>query len=536
MSLDTSTDYGGFLQPPIPSPERVSSDSELTRLSSKSKSITKSTTTYLYQSLKDGPRSTDDLFNPTKLTKSRINMLKNSRFELNAKFLNESMYSTLEQLKYIKTATVLSSSINLANVNIGVGTVGLAFGISQSGWLLGIVLFVLCHSLNHITMYFMMEIACTMPVSTYAIVCNRCRVPILQIISDWSMICNKLLSCSAYLILIGDYMALVAPQIISGYADDHLLYDRRSWIGIWLVLFIIPCTCLRKVDPLKYTSLFALTCFVYLLIMVLYYKFGPLRNYETNTSILPQPESPLAFFRTISLYLYAYGGHPIAFAVTTELINPTMKRLNTIIWNFCSFSTFIFATVAFGGYFTFGEDTDGNLLLNYPNEDVLIMIGRIGLAFAVGFTYPLLANVIKNSLGSVIYGLGIRNDRYSFYALLCGAHAPGDHSAHKDVTMISLKKYIPLVVIVVVVTVFISMATNDLALLFQFNGATFGTFNQVLFPAIIYVFACKNEVVPSNEDGSRSLKYYIAWGVIALGTVLIPFMVFYAFDSALGII
>eukprot|EP01083_Nonionella_stella_P144528 451423_1 len=74
----------------------------------------------------------------------------------------------------------------------------------------------------------------------------------------------------------------------------------------------------------------------------------------------------------------------------------------------------------------------------------LIMICRIGLAFAVGFTYPLLANVIKNSLGSVIYGLGIRNDRYSFYALLCGAHVPGDHSAHKDVTMIPLHKYIPL--------------------------------------------------------------------------------------------
>eukprot|EP01083_Nonionella_stella_P090545 252927_1 len=72
----------------------------------------------------------------------------------------------------------------------------------------------------------------------------------------------------------------------------------------------------------------------------------------------------------------------------------------------------------------------------------LIMICRIGLAFAVGFTYPLLANVIKNSLGSVIYGLGIRNDRYSFYSLLCGAHVPGDHSAHKDVTMISLQKLI----------------------------------------------------------------------------------------------
>ena len=125
-------------------------------------------------------------------------------------------------------------------------TIGLAFGLSQSGWLLGIILFAMAHCINHLTMYMMMEIAQTMPIASYAIVCTKCKVPILQIISDYSMVLNKLLSCSSYLILIGDFMSLVIQQIISPNQalldESDILYDRSFWICIWMLVFIIPTT------------------------------------------------------------------------------------------------------------------------------------------------------------------------------------------------------------------------------------------------------------------------------------------------------
>ena len=440
---------------------------------------------------------------------------------------------------YVKQGTIWSSSVNLSNSNIGIGTVGLAFGIKESGWLLGIILFIICHFINHITMYMMMEVAQTMHISSYAIVCNKCKVPVLQIISDYSMVINKLLSCSSYLILIGDFMSLVIEQIFPGYNDNSILYDRRLWICIWLILFIIPTNCLRKIDALRYTSFFALLCFFYLLIMVQYYCFidPPLEN--PKISIAPQPESPLSFFKTISLFIYAYGGHPIAFGITTELINPTMKRLNRIIWNFCVFSTFIFASVAFSGYFTFGEETNGNLLINYPDEDTAVIIVRIGICFGVGFTYPLLGNVIKNSLGSIIYGVGVKNDKYSLKALIFGEN-PDENERKKleemDVTMISAKEYYPLVAIVIIIPMALSLSTDNLSVLFQFNGATVGTFNQVIFPALIYYFACKNGVIPWKDKDKVNWKKIAAIVVLIGGSLLIPFMVFYAFDSLYDIV
>lgn len=438
---------------------------------------------------------------------------------------------------YVRKGTIWSSSVNLSNSNIGIGTIGLAYGIKESGWFLGILLFVLCHFLNHITMYMMMEVARQCKVASYAIVCNKCQVPVLQIVSDYSMVINKLLSCSSYCILIGDYMALVVPQIVGSHEDASIYHNRRFWISVFIILFIIPTNVVRKIDALKYTSFFALVCFFYLTIMVQYFAYIEPPSQApnpVNISVWPQPESPLSFFKTISLFIYAYGGHPIAFGITTELVNPTMKRLNWIIWNFCTFSTFIFASVAFGGYLTYGEETKGNLLNTYPDDANAVIVVRVALCFAVAFSFPLLGNVIKNSLGSIIYGVGVKNDQYSWYALIFGKDEFVQKDLEeKDVTMIPASFYYPLVVIVVAIPFTLSMITNKLSVIFQFNGATVGTFNQVIFPALMYYFACRNGVIqPANKDAIHWKKWAAVF-ILIMGFSLIPFMVYYAIDTLL---
>eukprot|EP01084_Bolivina_argentea_P115045 204679_1 len=441
-------------------------------------------------------------------------------------------------IKYNKRGTILSSSINFCNSLIGIGTIGLAYGLSQSGLIIGIIIFIICHTLNHITVYFMMEIASTTNISTYAIICNKCKVPLLQVVSDYSIAFNNLLSCSSYLILIGDYMSLVIQEIFDAQQSNHnqILYDRRIWILLSLV-FIIPLCLIRKVEPLKYVSFVSLLCFLYVAFIVLYYKFIEQPVSSPNISIGPRAESPLSFFKTMSIFIMAYGGgHPIAFPIATELINPTIKRLNRIIWYFNTFSTIIFATVAFGGYLTFGDETDGNLLLNYPNDHISIIIVRICLCIGLGFTYPVVANVIKNSMASIVYGVGIKNDKYSLYALIYGERNEYENKlVNKDVTMISNRMYYPLVGIVILIPLILSMVTNKLSVLFQFNGATFSTYNQILFPGLIYYFAYKNGVI-KHELNERNWKIIFAICVVVGGSLFIPFMLFFAFDELIGIV
>ncbi len=51
--------------------------------------------------------------------------------------------------------------------------------------------------------------------------------------------------------------------------------DRHLWIGIFLVFLIIPVSCLRTMDALKYTSVFAICCFAYVTIIAQIYAYSP---------------------------------------------------------------------------------------------------------------------------------------------------------------------------------------------------------------------------------------------------------------------
>ena len=198
------------------------------------------------------------------------------------------------------------------------------------------------------------------------------------------------------------------------------------------------------------------------------------------------------------------------------------------------FSSFVFAAVAFGGYFTFGDQTDGNLLKNYPDDDIAVMIVRVGVCMGVGFTYPLQGYIIKNSLASTLYGVGVKNDRYSLKALLFGnAKEVDSRLENADVSMISAQKYYPLVAVVIVIPLTLAISTDKLSALFQFNGATVGTFNQLICPTLIYYFANRNGVLVWKDETSINWMKVTAIAVMIGGTLLVPFMVFYAFDTLL---
>lgn len=49
-----------------------------------------------------------------------------------------------------------------------------------------------------------------------------------------------------------------------------------------------------------------------------------------------------------------------------ELRRPSQQRYDNIIWASILTAAVIYATVAAGGYVTYGSDVDSNVLMNYP--------------------------------------------------------------------------------------------------------------------------------------------------------------------------
>eukprot|EP01084_Bolivina_argentea_P247721 414416_1 len=444
-----------------------------------------------------------------------------------------------------RTATILSSSLNLINCNLGIGSVGLSYAVLQSGWILAIIFFIIFHFINHITMYMMMEIGRTMPISSYAIVCSKCKVSWLYILSEYSLIIELILANSSYLIIIGDFSRLITLEIFppNDIKQNYFYYNRRFWILIFLIVFILPTTMLRTINSLRYVSLIGLLCFIYfVLIVFIYVDHDDITNEDiVYNKWFSDVSSPLVFFRTMSLIVMAYGGHQIAFAQTSELKQPTLPRISKIVWIFSVICTFCFTSIAFGGYYTFGNKTEPNLLLNYPSSLLTINILRIALCVALSFSYSVLANTIKNSMASIIFGIGIKNDKYSlhkliylnYYSLIENENDKIERE-NKDVNTIKAYKFYILVFIIIISTLALSLSTNNLGFLFQLNGATAAAFNQIIFPAMVYYFGYKNlQCNDVREHKYGKVKYYLSIIIATFGTILVPFMVYFAFDSIL---
>ena len=194
----------------------------------------------------------------------------------NRKQTNTSILSgAVEDFLFQSKASIFSSSVNLCNANLGAGILGLPFAVSESGWFMGIVLFIIFALMSTFSFNLLMTVGSCYcrrgRVGSWAIVV-RDVAPKLQFVIDLFIVLGYTLSNTAYLIIIGDYMPLVAQEVGAFPVDsDSIWISRPFWIFTFLIVLIIPATALRKLDELRFISMAAICCFVYVLVMVILY-------------------------------------------------------------------------------------------------------------------------------------------------------------------------------------------------------------------------------------------------------------------------
>ena len=114
------------------------------------------------------------------------------------------------------------------------------------------------------------------------------------------------MTCSAYLIIIGDYMPLVTRELLDIDADsDNMLIQREFWILAFLIVLIIPTTSLKKLDQLRFSSMIAIACFIYVTIMVIAFALIPGFDIDDDDrgDVSAVPKNALNFFEAAPLYV-----------------------------------------------------------------------------------------------------------------------------------------------------------------------------------------------------------------------------------------
>ena len=199
-----------------------------------------------------------------------------------------------------KPASITSSIYNLSNTAVGAGILALPYATAQVGWFLGLVLFIGCAIMTAYTLHInSMAAKIYRPRSSYKTLCDAC-IKYLSYFADFIIAINTFGACCAYLIIVGKLW----PDIIRFFSEDldDIWYDRRIWIAIYFVLFIIPCIYWRKLDALRHVSLIAMLCYIYITIVVLVYAIIGIDadkhpNATEKGDISAVPYEPLQFFK-----------------------------------------------------------------------------------------------------------------------------------------------------------------------------------------------------------------------------------------------
>ena len=163
-------------------------------------------------------------------------------------------------------ASPFSCFVNLCNTILGSGMLGLPYAFSRTGWVLGSILLVLCGSLSSFALHTLAMCALKEkdPSSFYTVA--HSAIPKFTHLIDIAVAVKCFGVGTSYLIVIGDLM----PDVMSFFEVSGPLSHRQIWVFIGF-LIVAPLCCLRNLDSLKFTSVFAIGFVIFLTILITLY-------------------------------------------------------------------------------------------------------------------------------------------------------------------------------------------------------------------------------------------------------------------------
>lgn len=300
-------------------------------------------------------------------------------------------------------ATSLSAIVNTVNTVIGSGVLVLPYALRTDSIFLGTCIIIFAGLANCVGMILQGAASKFLPqgTATFFTVC-KLTYPKLSVLFDFAIFLQCFGVNISYLVLTGDILPLV-------YKFDN--WDNQSMKNFYIiasVLIILPLSLMKKIDSLKYASVIALISIVYICILIygnFFYalktdfKFIPEDKLGDISVFKPQGIKPI--FKTLGIIVLAYTC-PTQFSIISELQDPSLKNISNISIVSMLITAFIFLSISYSGYLTFGNALSGNILLMYENN-IYTQIGRALLILMIVLSFPLMFHPARISFNNVCH-------------------------------------------------------------------------------------------------------------------------------------
>ncbi|KAE8856707.1 hypothetical protein PTNB73_09429 [Pyrenophora teres f. teres] len=377
-----------------------------------------------------------------------------------------------------------SAFMNMANSIIGAGIIGQPYAIRNAGLITGTVLLIGLTIVVDWTIRLIVINSKLSGTDSFQATVQHCfgKSGLIAIsLAQWLFAFGGMV---AFCVIVGDTIPRVMNSFFPSLDDMPFLWllTNRRAVMILLILGIsFPLSLYRDISKLAKASGLALVSMIVIIITVATQAFRvpPESKGQLRGSLVINS----GIFEAIGVISFAFVCHHNSLLIYGSLRKPTIDRFSRVTHYSTSISLVACLVMALSGYLTFGDKTLGNVLNNFPDDNLMVNIARLFFGLNMLTTLPLEAFVCREVMNN-----------YWF------PDEPYNPNRHLIFTT-SL----------IVTALTLSLLTCDLGVVFELFGATSACALAFILPPLCYI-----------KLSQRSSKTYLAGGVVAFGcTVMV---------------
>ncbi|CXI65930.1 amino acid transporter, putative [Plasmodium berghei] len=304
---------------------------------------------------------------------------------------------------------VRSSTVLFLCTAIGVGLLSIPYVFSELGIILSIILILLNSLESYITTNILCMSSLEHNIFVYGNLLEKIGNKYYKTLIDFGLTFSFLSGYVLVLILVNDYLSNILytfnfPSFIS----------NRIFITIVICLLVLPLTFREHIGSINCFLVFSLFSITLTVLAVGYQS-------KYYMSLLPEKNISLFkinkhFFKCFNILLFSFSQQSNACFITGQFNQPTQRRVTKSESRSILIQVIFYTLFGLLGYLSFLNTTKDNIILNYEETNMSILLCKFFLCISFFFSIPL--NFIATYPSMISLYTSIRNKIQKLYSVL----------------------------------------------------------------------------------------------------------------------
>ncbi|CAO3620053.1 unnamed protein product [Cunninghamella blakesleeana] len=393
--------------------------------------------------------------------------------------------------------TIFASFLNMANSIIGAGIIGIPYSIKEAGFGFGIILLIILTVVVDWTIRLLIFNGKLAGRTTYQDLLQFAfgrpgliAISIFQFAFAFGGTC-------AYCVIIGDTIPHVIKSLFPSIEQTPILWifaNRKLCIAFFTLFVSYPLSLYRDISKLAKTSALALLAIVFITVSV------GVESPNVPIELRGSMENRFNFmndevFQAIAVISFAFVCHHNSFLIFGSLKQPSLNRFAKVTHYSMAIAFITCVILGLSGYLAFTDKTAGNILNNFPSDNVFINIARLAFGLNMFTTIPLEIFVCREVLETFFWPSKGFDIKIHFY----------------------------LTTILTLIALTISLLTCNLGIVLELTGAFSATALAYILPPLCYLKMATGSIWHWNKLAH--------WGCLIFGIVIMSFSTFYSLQK-----